>query len=81
MTYTPAFGDRILVRRVYPSGRVGTMTGTVRDIVTLHGSKGDIDGVLRFDDDNVAGCASLGTIEQMAAVGVTQTYEPLPDGA
>lgn len=79
MNYTPAIGDRILIRRVYPTGRVGTMTGTVLDIVTLHCSKGDIENVLRFDDDNVVGCAYLGTIEQMAAIGVTQTYEPLPD--
>lgn len=71
MTYTPAVGDRILVRRT-PSirGGTGTMTGIVLDVLTI----GGIAGVLEFKCDQ-GGHVYLATSEQMAETGITQTIE------
>jgi len=70
-TYTPAAGDRILVRRT-PSihGGTGSMTGLVLDILTI----GDVDGILHFKCDQ-GGRVYLATNQQMAEIGVTQTIE------
>ena len=75
MTYTPAPGDRIIVRRT-PGNHspVGTMTGTVLEVLTLEG----IEGILHFKDD-AGGRTYLATNEQMAAIGKTQTIDRLPD--
>lgn len=76
MAYTPAAGDRIIVRRT-PSihGRTGVMTGTVLNVLTL----GGIRGILHFKDDR-GGRVYLATSQQMAEIGVTQTIEPAPSG-
>lgn len=74
MTYNPAKGDRITVRRT-PSihGGTGIMTGLVLDVLTL----GGVPGILYFKCDQ-GGRAYLATNEQMAAMGKTQTIERLP---
>ena len=73
--YTPAAGDRIIVRRIPGNhGPVGTMTGTVLDVLTL----GGVAGILYFKCDQ-GGRAYLATNEQMAAVGKVQTIERLSD--
>ena len=73
MTYTPAPGDRILVRRTPGNhSRVGIMTGLVLDVLTI----GGVDGILDFKCDQ-GGHVYLATNAQMAEIGVTQTIEPL----
>ncbi|NUP39164.1 MAG: hypothetical protein HOY76_19660 [Streptomyces sp.] len=74
MAYTPAPGDRILVRRT-PSihGGTGTMTGLVLDVLTI----GGVDGILHFKCDQ-GGTVYLATTEQMAEIGITQTIEREP---
>jgi len=75
MPYAPAAGDRIVVRRTPGNhGPVGTMTGTVLDVLTLE----DVPGILHFKCDQ-GGTVYLATNEQMAAIGKTQTIEPAPD--
>ena len=73
--YQPAAGHRITVRRT-PSihGGTGVMTGLVLDVLTI----GGIEGILHFQCDQ-GGRAYLATREQMAAIGITQTIEHLPD--
>jgi hypothetical protein len=73
MTYTPAAGDRIAVRRT-PSirGGTGVMTGLVLDVLTING----VEGVLHFKCDQ-GGTVYLGTNEQLAKDGYRQTIEPL----
>jgi hypothetical protein len=74
-TYTPAIGDRILVRRTPGNhGSVGVMTGLVLDVLTI----GGVDGILHFKCDQ-GGRVYLATNEQMAAIGKTQTIERAPD--
>jgi len=70
-TYTPAVGDRILVRRT-PSirGGTGTMTGLVLDVLTIGGTP----GILDFKCDQ-GGRVYLATNQQMAEMGITQTIE------
>jgi hypothetical protein len=74
MTYQPAAGDRIIVTRTPGNHgrRVGVMTGLVLDISAT--------GFLHFKCDQ-GGCFYLGTNEQLAAIGRTQTIEPLRDPA
>ena len=74
MTYTPAPGDRILVRRT-PSihGGTGITTGLVLDVLAI----GGVGGILHFKSDQ-GGRVYLGTTEQLAADGYTQTIEQLP---
>jgi len=75
MTYAPAVGERIIVRRTPGNhGPVGIMTGTVLDILTLEG----VPGILHFKCDQ-GGRVYLATNEQMAAIGKTQTIERAPD--
>ncbi|MCX4707076.1 hypothetical protein [Streptomyces sp. NBC_01373] len=78
MTYTPAKGDRIIVRRT-PSihGGTGVMTGTVLEVLTI----GGIEGILDFRSDHY-GRAYLATNEQMAEMGIAQTIqlEPRTEG-
>jgi hypothetical protein len=73
-TYTPAIGDRIIVRRTPGNhARTGVMTGTVLNVLTIDG----IDGIMHFKCDQ-GGTVYLATNEQMAEIGVTQTIEPAP---
>lgn len=75
MTYTPAKGDRIIVRRTPGNhGRVGVMTGLVLGVLTIEG----VDGVLDFKCDQ-GGRVYLATNNQMAEIGKTQTIEPLQE--
>lgn len=75
MPYTPAVGDRILVRRTPGNhGPVGIMTGTVLEVLTLEG----VEGILHFKNDD-GGRVYLATNEQMAAIGKVQTIERAPD--
>ncbi|MFI1165629.1 hypothetical protein ACH4UM_18940 [Streptomyces sp. NPDC020801] len=75
MTYTPATGDRIIVRRTPGNhGRIGVMTGLVLDVRTI----GGVPGILHFQCDQ-GGCVYLATNEQMAEIGVTQTIQRAPD--
>lgn len=75
MPYTPAVGDRILVRRTPGNhGPVGIMTGTVLDVLTVEGTP----GILHFKCDQ-GGRVYLATNEQMAAIGKVQTIERAPD--
>lgn len=75
MTYTPATGDRIIVRRTPGNhGPVGIMTGTVLEVLTIDG----VDGILHFKCDQ-GGRVYLATNEQMAAMGKAQTIERAPD--
>lgn len=76
--YQPAAGDRIIVRRTSPTGRIGVMVGTVRAIVTLPADRGrpEATGVLRFQEDGRASAVPLATSEQLAPLGYTQTYAP-----
>ena len=65
MTYTPAAGDRILVRRTPGNhGPVGVMTGVVLEVLTI----GGVPGILHFKCDQ-GGRVYLATNEQMASVG------------
>lgn len=73
--YTPAPGDRILVRRTPGNhGPVGIMTGIVLNVLTLEG----VAGILDFKCDQ-GGHVYLATNQQMAEIGVTQTIERAPD--
>ncbi|MFM9616843.1 hypothetical protein ACKI14_02635 [Streptomyces turgidiscabies] len=75
MTYTPAPGDRVLVRRTPGNhGPVGIMTGTVLEVLTI----GGIDGILHFKCDQ-GGRGYLASNAQMAEVGKVQTIERLHD--
>lgn len=75
MTYTPAPGDRILVRRTPGRhGPVGVMTGLVLDTLTI----GGVPGILHFRCDQ-GGTVYLATNEQQAEIGVTQTIERAAD--
>ncbi|MCM2424148.1 hypothetical protein [Streptomyces sp. RKAG293] len=69
--YQPAAGDRIIVRRT-PAKNGGSMIGTVLEIVTIEGVEH-----IHFQSDDY-GRAYLGTNEQLAAIGYTQTIERLP---
>jgi hypothetical protein len=74
-TYTPAAGDRILVRRTPGNhGPVGVMTGRVLEVLTI----GGVPGILHFKCDQ-GGRVYLATTEQMAAIGKAQTIERAPD--
>lgn len=75
MTYTPAPGDRIRVRRT-PSihGGTGVMTGLILDVLTI----GSVDGILHFKCDQ-GGTVYLATNQQMADMGKVQTIDRLPD--
>lgn len=70
-------GDRIIVRRT-PSihGGTGVMTGTVLDVLTIEG----VPGILHFQCDG-RGTVYLGTNEQLAEIGYTQTIERMPEGS
>jgi len=75
MAYTPAKGDRIIVRRTPGNhGRVGVMTGLVLDVLTLDG----VEGILHFKCDQ-GGRVYLATDKQMAEIGKTQTIELLQE--
>jgi hypothetical protein len=75
MAYTPAPGDRILVRRTPGNhGPVGIMTGIVLDVLTI----GGVPGILHFKNDD-GSRVYLATNQQMAEIGVTQTIEHAPD--
>ena len=75
MTYAPAVGDRIVVRRTPGNhGPVGVMTGLVLEVLTVAG----VPGILHFKCDQ-GGRVYLATNEQMAAIGKTQTIERAPD--
>jgi hypothetical protein len=74
VTYTPAIGDRVLVRRTPGNhSRVGVMTGLVLDILTI----GGVPGILHLQADG-GGRVYLATNQQMAAIGKTQTIERAP---
>jgi len=75
MTYAPAAGHRIIVRRTPGNhGPVGVMTGLVLEVLTI----GGVPGILHFKCDQ-GGRVYLATNEQMAAMGKTQTIERAPD--
>jgi hypothetical protein len=75
VTYQPAPGDRILVRRTPGNhGPVGIMTGTVLDVLTIGGTP----GILHFKCDQ-GGTVYLATNQQMADMGKVQTINWLPD--
>lgn len=75
MTYTPAPGDRITVRRTPGNhARVGVMTGLVLDVLTI----GGVPGILHFKCDQ-GGTVYLATNQQMADIGKVQTIEQLTD--
>lgn len=75
MPYTPAPGDRILVRRAPGNhGPVGVMTGIVLNSLTIGGAP----GILHFKCDQ-GGTVYLATNEQEAGIGITQTIERAPD--
>jgi hypothetical protein len=74
MAYTLTAGDRIIVRRTPGNhARVGVMTGTVLEVLTV----GGVEGILHFKCDQ-GGRVYLATDEQMAEIGITQTINPLP---
>ena len=75
MTYTPAVGDRVLVRRTRSiHGGTGTITGLILNILTIDG----IPGILHLQADG-GGRVYLATNAQMAAIGKTQTIERAPN--
>lgn len=77
MTYQPATGDRITVRRT-PGNHspIGIMTGLILDVLTIDG----VPGILHFKCDQ-GGTVYLATNKQLAATGRTQTIELLTDDA
>lgn len=75
MTYTPAAGHRIIVRRTPGNhARTGVMTGLVLDVLTI----GGVPGILHFKGDD-GSRVYLATNEQMAEMGKVQTIERAPD--
>lgn len=75
MTYTPAAGHRIIVRRTRSiHGGTSVMTGLVLDVLTVGGTP----GILHFKCDQ-GGTVYLATNQQMADMGKVQTINRLPD--